>query len=138
MSKKTILVVEDEWSARETLRQRLEFEGYDVEVADDGEDAIEKVKNIDLIILDIMMPKINGFQFARKIKEIEDFQEIPIIFITAKSQESDKFWAKNIGAQAFIEKPYDIKEVLETVKKHIPNKAMERKEAPSHDSEKDS
>ncbi len=97
-----------------TLRSRLEFEGFVVATAADGKDALQRIVNQkpDLILLDVMMPAMNGYQVCRELKGNADTRSIPILMLTAKSQESDKFWGKEAGADAYVTKPFDMDELI--------------------------
>lgn len=121
MSNNIILVVDDEKNARETLRQRLEFENFSVVIAIDGDDALKKIQknSINLVLLDVMMPRINGYQVCRDLKENPATKNIPVILLTAKSQESDKFWGKEVGANDYVVKPYDMDELLEKINSYF-------------------
>lgn len=111
MSKKRILVVDDEADLIEILMFNLENEGYEVEVAYSGEEALEKMKNsFDLVILDIMMSGISGLKVAEKMRR-ELSIDTPIIFLTAKVTENDMLTGFSIGADDYITKPFSVKEV---------------------------
>lgn len=109
MPKQRILLVDDEIDFVEVLSTRLEANGFEVLPAYDGEEALEKVKEAkpDLIILDIMMPKINGFDVCRKLKLDQNYKDIPIIMLTAKFQASDIKFGSAMGADAYITKPFE-------------------------------
>jgi DNA-binding response OmpR family regulator len=115
MKTKKILVVDDEKNICELLRLYLEKEGYEVVISLDGEDAIEKHKteNPDLILLDIMLPITDGWEVCRRIRERS---EVPIIMLTAKGQTFDKVMGLELGADDYIVKPFDMKEVLARIK----------------------
>jgi twitching motility two-component system response regulator PilH len=87
----------------------------------DGEAAEAKVKSekIDLIILDVVMPKKNGFQVCRDIKSNDQYKNIPVIMVTSKDQESDKFWGMKQGADEYLIKPFKPEDLLKAVKKYI-------------------
>jgi twitching motility two-component system response regulator PilH len=87
----------------------------------DGEAAEEKLKveKVDLIILDVIMPKKNGFQVCRDIKTNEQLKNIPVIMVTSKDQESDKFWGMKQGADEYLTKPFKAEDLLKAVKKYI-------------------
>lgn len=112
--KKTrILVVDDEEDLCEILKFNLEAEGYQIETAYSGEEALEKdVPSFQLLLLDVMMGGMSGFAVARKLKEKESTKHIPIIFLTAKGTENDKITGFNLGADDYISKPFSIREVL--------------------------
>lgn len=109
MAKEKILLVDDEVDFVEVLSTRLEANGFEVLPAYDGEEALEKVKEYkpDMIILDIMMPKINGFDVCRKLKLDQNYKDIPIIMLTAKFQASDVKFGAAMGANAYITKPFE-------------------------------
>lgn len=115
---KKILVVDDEPEIAEFLKDRLEMNGYDVSMAYDGAEALEKTKEIDpdLIISDVNMPSPNGFQVCRTLKDDAKYKDTPIILLTAKTSESDKFWGVESGADEYITKPYNAEDLLEKVK----------------------
>jgi len=116
--KKKILVVDDEKDILTLLSSRLEMSGFEVSTARDGFEAIEKIKTIkpDLVILDIMLPKMDGFQVARLFKFDLDYKDIPIIFLTAKASEEDKNMAKEVGGDYYFVKPFNFQEMLQKIK----------------------
>lgn len=115
MEKRRILVVDDEEDLCEILRFNLVNAGFDVDTAFSAEEAYLRLKNnYNLILLDVMMGAISGFKLAQLIRE--DFGgEVPIIFISAKDQESDKLRGFGLGADDYISKPFSIKEVIARV-----------------------
>ena len=116
MKKKKILVVDDEEDLCEILSFNLTSAGFETDVAYSAEEAYSKLKNnYDLLLLDVMMGAISGFKLAELIRE-EYPKNIPIIFITAKDQESDKLKGFNMGADDYISKPFSIKEVIARIK----------------------
>ena len=116
--KKTILVVDDEKDIREIIEIYLMNEGYNIVLACDGIEALEKLKKekIDLIILDIMMPKLDGIRTCLKIREEK---KMPIIMLSAKSDDSDKILGLNIGADDYIIKPFNPLELVARVKSQL-------------------
>ncbi|MBK1810374.1 response regulator transcription factor [Clostridium sp. YIM B02505] len=111
---KNILIADDNDEIREIVRVLLESEGYNVIEAVDGEDAINKVDDsIDLIILDIVMPKKTGFKACIEIREKTS---APILFLTAKSQDSDKYMAFSAGSDDYLSKPFSYTELVSRVK----------------------
>jgi len=118
---KKILIADDEPNSLETLRQRLEFEGLSVVTATDGEETLKKVKEdkIALLLLDVMMPKVNGYQVCRELKQDPETKNIPIVLLTAKAQESDKFWGKETGADDYVTKPYDLDELIKKIEVYL-------------------
>jgi len=113
-----ILVVDDEIQLIEMVQMRLEANGYDVVAANDGEEGIEKVKseNPDLIILDIMMPKMDGFEVCKILKNDPQYSKIPIIFLSARVQEEDLETGEENGADAFVKKPFETSDLLAKIK----------------------
>jgi two-component system, OmpR family, alkaline phosphatase synthesis response regulator PhoP len=115
-----ILLVDDEKDIVEFLQYNLEQEGFKVFVAYDGKEALEKLsKNPDLIILDVMMPRMDGYETCSKIKTMEEYKNIPIIFLTAKSSEIDEVHGLNIGGVDFIQKPISPKKLVARVKSNL-------------------
>jgi len=115
---KKILIVEDESSLVEVLKMRFERNGYSVDIASDGQEALAKVRadRPNLILLDIMLPKIDGYKVCRILKFDEKYKHIPVLMLTAKTQEEDKTLGFNVGANAYITKPFDTKELIQKVK----------------------
>ncbi len=111
-----ILVAEDESDMAMGLRDNLQFEGYEVVVAEDGEAALNAAvtQNPDLILLDIMMPKMDGLEVCRRVREAG--YTIPILMLTAKSQEIDIVRGLEVGADDYVTKPFSIRELLARVK----------------------
>ena len=113
-----ILVVEDEPNQVELIEFNLNSEGYEVVVARDGEEALNlaEEENPDLILLDWMLPKVSGIEVCRQLRRSKISREIPIVMLTARSEESDKIRGLDIGADDYITKPYSIKELLARVR----------------------
>lgn len=112
-NKTRILAVDDEEDLCEILKFNLEAEGYEVDTANSGEEALEMdLTSYRLILLDVMMGGMSGFAVARKLKENPATKNIPIIFLTAKITENDKITGFNLGADDYISKPFSIREVL--------------------------
>jgi DNA-binding response OmpR family regulator len=111
-----ILVVDDEQNMRTGLKDNLEFEGYDVETANDGEHGLKKIleNNYNLIILDVMMPKKSGFDVCKEVRKTGI--TTPIILLTAKGEEIDKVVGLEIGADDYVTKPFSLRELLARVK----------------------
>jgi len=114
---KKILIVDDEPQLVELLKIRLEANDYEVLVAVDGKEGLKiaRSKKPDLIILDLMLPKIDGFALCRMLKFDEKYKNIPIIMFTARAQESDKKLGKEVGADAYITKPFDPQVLLKKI-----------------------
>ena len=118
---KKILIVDDEQDIVESLKFVLEGCNYSCYCAYNGEDGLKLAREIvpDLIILDVMMPRINGYKISRLLKFDKKYQNIPILMITARSQEEDKLIGEETGADEYITKPFDLDEVLSIVKKYL-------------------
>ncbi len=119
--KKTVLVVDDEQSIRELLVFNLQKEGYDTLEAEDGVAAVDLAieKKPDLIMLDVMLPKLDGISVCKKIRYALNISNIPIIMISAKDEESDKIVGLEMGADDYITKPFQIREVMARVKANL-------------------
>lgn len=109
-----ILVVDDEANIRNVLKEYAEFEGYEVEEAGNGMQAVEicKDKDFDIIIMDVMMPKLDGFS---AIKEIRKTKNIPVLMLSARGEEYDKLFGFEIGIDDYVVKPFSPKEVMARV-----------------------
>ena len=114
MAIKKILIVDDSPTERHVLNDMLTKAGYEVVASDNGEDPIQKARQIrpDLILMDVVMPGLNGFQATRAISRDPETRLIPIILCTSKSQETDKIWGMRQGARDFVVKPVDKNELL--------------------------
>lgn len=112
---KRVLVVDDEKLIVKGIRFSLEHEDFEVECAYDGEEALEKVKEkpFDIILLDVMLPKLTGFEVCQQIRE---FSDVPIIMLTAKGDDMDKILGLEYGADDYITKPFNILEVKARIK----------------------
>lgn len=112
-----ILVVDDEQDLCEILNFNLETEGYQVETANSAEEALEKdIASYNLLLLDVMMGGMSGFQLAKQLKNSEVTAHIPIIFLTARDTENDTVTGFNLGADDYISKPFSIREVMVRVR----------------------
>lgn len=117
MDAERILVVDDEETLCEALKFNLEIEGYKVDVAYSAEQALTlPIEQMNLILLDVMMDGMNGFNMARQLKSKPETKDIPIIFLTAKDSEDDMVAGLTIGADDYISKPYSIRNVLTRIK----------------------
>ena len=112
---KTILVVEDEENLRETLRYKLNAEGYRVITAVDGEQAVEQArsKSPDLVLLDLMLPKLDGFDVCRILRKES---AVPILMLTAKGEEVEKVVGLEVGADDYVTKPFSPRELVARIK----------------------
>jgi len=115
MEKGTILIVDDEPRYIQLIAANLVVDGFNVLEALDGEKAVEIVseQDIDLVLLDVMMPKLDGFETCRRIR---GFSQVPIIMVTAKGDESDRVQGLNVGADDYIVKPFSASELLARVR----------------------
>ncbi len=111
-----ILIVEDDPSIRLGLQRSLGFEGFTIDVARDGEEAITKAfdKKPDLILLDLMLPKLNGFEVCKTVRKYDP--KIPILILSAKGDEGDKVLGLELGADDYVTKPFSIRELVARVK----------------------
>lgn len=118
---KKILIVDDEQDIVESLKFVLETEGYECYTAFNGEDGLSVAKELipDLMILDIMMPKMNGYKISRLLKFDNKYKNIPIIMLTARSQEEDKLIGNETGANEYITKPFDLDFVVNKVNQYL-------------------
>lgn len=117
-----ILVIDDEPNVIRIVRTRLEANGYEVADACDGEDGLKKVKleRPDLILVDVMMPKMNGYDFVRNIRADVSTENIPIIMLTAKGKMKDLFNLE--GVEDYIVKPYEPEVLLSKIEEHLKRK----------------
>ena len=115
--KQRILLVDDEPSIVKMVGKRLEIEGFDVLVAVDGQEGLSKAQTErpDLIILDLMLPKLNGYEICTMLKQDTRYQKIPIVLFTAKAQEKDEKLGMECGANAYVRKPFRAQELLEKI-----------------------
>ncbi|MCI5144279.1 MAG: response regulator [Candidatus Electrothrix sp. AR3] len=118
---KKLLIVDDSPTELKLIIDVFNTPEYEIITASDGEAGVEKAEaeKPDLIILDVVMPKMNGFQACRKIKSTPDLQDIPVILLTSKNQKSDEFWGKKQGADVYLTKPFNIDELMEAVTGHL-------------------
>ena len=121
MDNKRVLIVDDEPDIVESIRFNLEFEDIECIEAHDGEEALSKARNEnpDLILLDIMLPKINGYKVARLLKFDESHKHIPIIMLTARTQQTDIKLGEETGADEYVTKPFDMDELVNMIKKYL-------------------
>ena len=118
MDKKRILVVDDEEDILNVLRFRLEANNYEVLVASDGQEGLNKARSEkpDLMILDLMLPKLDGYKVCRMLKFDEAYKAIPIIIFTARAQKKDEELGLEMGADAYISKPFEPEILLGKIK----------------------
>lgn len=132
MDFKKILVVDDEFHIQELIKYNLELSGFIVETADSGEMAIRKIKDElpDLIILDLMLPGIDGLEVCKRLKSDKTTKAIPIIMLTAKTEEFDKVLGLELGADDYMTKPFSVRELTARAK------ALFRRISPEEDGDK--
>ena len=117
----TVLLVEDDMAQREMLSYNLEAAGYNVVTSDNGEDALILVdeNDPDLIILDWMMPRLSGLETCRRLKSNQKTKNIPVLMLSARSEEVDRVRGLDIGADDYVVKPYAVAELMARVKAHL-------------------
>jgi twitching motility two-component system response regulator PilH len=117
MSVKSVLIVDDSPTERHVLSEILRGAGFTVNSCDSGEQAVVQAKALlpDLILMDVVMPGLNGFQATRQIAREEATKHIPVIICTTKSQETDKIWGMRQGARDYVVKPVVASELLEKI-----------------------
>jgi two-component system alkaline phosphatase synthesis response regulator PhoP/two-component system response regulator VicR len=116
---KTLLLVDDEPDLLESISIRLKATGYQVETAVDGLEALKKARSLkpDLILLDLMLPKMDGYKVARLLKFDGRYSRIPILILSARSQDLDKEMASSAGADDYLVKPFSSEELLSRIEK---------------------
>ena len=121
MIRPTVLLVEDEPAQREMLAYNLEAEGFDVIIADNGEDGLILVdeNDPDLIVLDWMMPQLSGIEVCRRLKSNSKTRQIPVIMLSARAEEVDRVRGLETGADDYVVKPYSVIELMARVKAHL-------------------
>ncbi|MDP2913306.1 MAG: response regulator [Candidatus Omnitrophota bacterium] len=117
--KKKIMIIEDERDLVKAVSFRLEDAGYEVAAAYDGEEGLKKVRSEhpDLILLDLMLPKMNGYKVCEALKSDSNVNKIPVIMFTARAQDTDRKMSQAAGVDAYITKPFESSELLATIKK---------------------
>jgi twitching motility two-component system response regulator PilH len=121
MPSKTILLVDDSPTQVKSLRTALEGHGYHLLTAADGEEALTKVMQLrpDMVLLDVVLPKKNGFQVCRQLKTSPETRHTKVIMVTSKNHDSDRFWGLKQGADEFLTKPVCPEELLALVLRHL-------------------
>lgn len=122
-NKKKILLVDDEQDMVYAVKMQLEANGFKVLTAQDGQEGLDKARkeNPDLIILDLMLPKIDGYKVCRMLKFDEKYKNIPVIIYTARAQEADEKLGYEVGANAYMTKPFDPKKLLAKINELLNN-----------------
>ena len=118
-----ILLVDDELELGKLVKMRLEANGYEVVMAFNGQEALDKAhaEHVDVIILDLMLPKVNGYEVCTMLKQDPRYPNIPVIIFTAMAQGKDEALAKECGADAYLRKPFQSKQLLETIQTLLPS-----------------
>ena len=119
---KTILLVDQDNAIVKFVTLILENEGYRVFTARDGEEALQKMRQSprpDLVLLEILLPRKNGYQVCRALREDKTLRALPVVFLSAKSQPSDRFWAKRVGADGFVAKPFDPADLVREIRARL-------------------
>ncbi len=131
-----ILLVEDDATLRETLMYHLQHQGYTVAGVGDGLSALARVHEFqpDLILLDVMLPGLDGFEVCRRLREAPETMKIPIIMLTARSSASDKVMGLEWGADDYVTKPFDLRELQARIKAHLRREERLREEATEEES----
>lgn len=114
----TVLVVEDSKTQREMISNLLRGSGLSVSVACDGVEALEQIEGNcpDLVVLDIIMPRMNGYEVCRKLRSDSKTQKVAVVMCSAKKEEFDRYWGIKQGADAYIAKPFEPHELIGTIK----------------------
>lgn len=117
---KTILMVDDSPTELKNMMTALGNRGYTVMTATDGDEALQKIASMrpDVVLLDVVMPKKNGFQVCRQIKTGADTKDIKVVLVTSKDQDSDRFWGMKQGADGYLTKPYKPEELVDLVNRY--------------------
>lgn len=121
IEKKRVLVVDDELDMLMVIKLRLEASGYEVVTATDGLEGLNTARRVkpDLIVLDVMLPKMNGYKVSRFLKYDEEYKHIPIVMLTALAGEEDRSTGIETGANAYITKPFETQELVDTVRRFL-------------------
>jgi twitching motility two-component system response regulator PilH len=118
-----VLVVEDSPPQREMISSLLKDNGMNVTSASDGIEALEQIEQDrpDIVVLDIVMPRMNGYELCRRLKDNPTTKELPVVMCSTKGEEFDRYWGMRQGANAYIAKPFQPQELVGTVKKLLRN-----------------
>lgn len=118
----TILIIDDSPSQIANFTKVLEKHGFDCLVAEDGAKGVAMATSHqpDLILMDVVMPELNGFQATRKLMNNAETKNIPVLMVTTKDQETDRVWGQRQGAKAFMVKPVEESVLIQEIRKHLP------------------
>ncbi len=118
MAHKKILIVDDEEHILELIQFNLEKNGFDVTSMDNGEECIQFLQSnvVDLVVLDLMLPGIDGLEVCKKIRKIDGLEKLPIIMLTARSEETDRILGLELGADDYMAKPFSVRELIARIK----------------------
>lgn len=121
MARETILIVEDSPTELKGMAHLLEKEGYAVVTATDGDEAVAKAaaSKPQLVLLDVILPKKNGFQVCRQLKSTPETKHLKVILVTSKTQDSDRFWGMKQGADDYVTKPFEPQALLTAVARQL-------------------
>ena len=121
MAKNKVLIIEDERSLASVLALNLQREGFEVMMAQDGRDGLRQaqIKHPDLIVLDLMLPGMPGLEVCRELRAGSQTRDVPIIMVTAKTEESDELIGLAVGADDYVTKPYSVKVLIQRIKKEL-------------------
>lgn len=113
-----VLIVEDSMAQRQMISDLLQQSGLNVTVATDGVEALENIEQVnpDIVVMDIVMPRMNGYELCRRIKSDPKTQNVPVVMCSSKGEEFDRYWGMRQGADAYIAKPFQPVELIGTVK----------------------
>lgn len=114
----TVLVVEDSVTQREMIEDLLKGSGLTVKTAGDGVEALEQMQGVcpDIVVMDIVMPRMNGYELCRRIKTNPKTERVPVVMCSSKGEEFDRYWGMKQGADAYIAKPFQPQELVGTIK----------------------
>nr|BDA97963.1 TctD-like protein [Chroomonas collegionis] len=126
----TVLLIDDEEKHLQATKQYLLYHGFNIKVATSGENAFEDIRNMkpDIIVLDIMMPLLDGYDFVEKLQKYKNYSQIPFIFVTAKGMTQDRIKGYRMGCSGYIPKPFDPDELVEIIKNVLKRKKSYIKE----------
>ncbi len=119
-----ILIVDDSPTQTLSLSKVLKRHGHEILTAKDGEEGVEvaKAELPDLVLMDVVMPKVNGFQATRQITKNPSTSHIPVIIVTTKAQETDRIWGARQGAKSYVTKPVEEELLMEAINQYLPKK----------------